>query len=129
MGAQGATGESGSSGAPGAPGSKVSSAAWDLSHSTRLCRYKASNFHSHKLPSTGCDWQSWQPRCGWQSWTFCKFKLKNIWQRQVWVLKMACPLTICRVLLDKMAAPDQLVLLVPEELLESWDSPDSRDLL
>lgn len=42
---------------------------------------------------------------------------------------MACDLTICRVLLDKMAAPDLLALLDPEELLESWDSPDSRDPL
>lgn len=42
---------------------------------------------------------------------------------------MASALMMCRVLLDKMAAPDLLALLAPEELLESWDSPDSRDLL
>jgi len=31
--------------------------------------------------------------------------------------------------LDKMAAPDPLVLLELEASLESWDSPDPRELL
>lgn len=31
--------------------------------------------------------------------------------------------------LDKMAAPDLLALLEPEDSLESWDSPDPRVLL
>lgn len=42
---------------------------------------------------------------------------------------MACCLMIFRVLLDKTDALDLLALLDPEELLESWDSPDLRDLL
>lgn len=34
-----------------------------------------------------------------------------------------------RVPLDKMAALDPLALLEPEVSLESWDSPDPRELL
>lgn len=42
---------------------------------------------------------------------------------------MTCGLMMFRVLMDKMDALDLLALLDPGEHLESWDSPDSRDLL
>lgn len=41
----------------------------------------------------------------------------------------SCPLLIFRDSPDKMDAPDLLAPVDPEDSLESWDSPDPRDLL